>query len=289
MEIIIAKNAGFCFGVKRAIKLAFDTAKDCGKDVYTLGPIIHNPQVVKKLAEEGVSAVESCSKIEKGVVILRSHGVTPDVIKDINKNENRIIDATCPFVKKAQRYATQLKEDGYQIIIVGDEKHPEVKSIIGYAGKGVIVTETGEGISELVRNKKVGIVSQTTQSRANLLKVIDESLKSAREVKILNTICDATSIRQEEAQEIAREVDLMLVVGGRNSANTTRLAAICKEELEKVYHIEVADEIDEEWFKGVDMVGITAGASTPDWIIEEIVHRLAVINERMEKNTIRRC
>lgn len=289
MEIIIAKNAGFCFGVKRAIKLAFDTAKDYGKDVYTLGPIIHNPQVVKKLAEEGVNAVESCNKIEKGVVILRSHGVTPDVVEDISKNENRIVDATCPFVKKAQRYATQLKNEGYQIIIVGDEKHPEVKSIIGYAGEGVIVTETGEGIAELLKHKKAGIICQTTQSRANLLKVIDESLKSADEVKILNTICDATSVRQEEAQEIAREVDLMLVVGGRNSANTTRLAAICREEIEKVYHIEVSDEIDEEWFKGVNRVGITAGASTPEWLIEDIIHRLESINEKMEKNTIRRC
>ncbi len=289
MEIIIAKNAGFCFGVKRAIKLAFDTAKDCGKDVYTLGPIIHNPQVVKKLAEEGVSAVESYNEISNGVIILRSHGVTPQVIECINKQGNKIIDATCPFVKKAQQHATRLKEEGYQIVIVGDEKHPEVKSIMGYAGEGVIVTETGNRLAELLSSKRVGIVSQTTQSRANLLKVIDEALKVAHDIKILNTICDATSVRQEEAQEIAREVDLMLVVGGRNSANTTRLAAICRDEIEKVYHIEIADEINEEWFAGINKVGITAGASTPDWIIEEIVHRLEVINEKMEKNTIRRC
>ncbi len=281
MEILVAKNAGFCFGVKRAIKLAFDTAKNYGMDVYTLGPIIHNPQVVKKLAEEGVSAVESYIDINKGVVILRSHGVTPQVIEGITKQGNKIIDATCPFVKKAQQYATQLREEGYQIVIVGDEKHPEVKSIIGYAGDGVIVTETGEGLAELLKDKRVGIVSQTTQSRTNLLKVIDEALKAAHDVKILNTICDATSIRQTETREIAMDVDLMLVVGGRNSANTSRLAAICKEETESVYHIEVADEIKEEWFKGVKRVGITAGASTPDWIINEVIHKLEDIKGRI--------
>ncbi len=281
MEILVAKNAGFCFGVKRAIKLAFDTAKSYGKDVYTLGPIIHNPQVVKKLAEEGVNAVESYTDTNKSVVILRSHGVTPQVIEGINKQGNKIIDATCPFVKKAQQHATKLRKEGYQIVIVGDEKHPEVKSIIGYAGDGVIVTETGEGLAGLLKGKKVGIVSQTTQSRINLLKVIDEALKAAHDVKILNTICDATSIRQTETREIAKDVDVMLVVGGRNSANTSRLAAICKEETEGVYHIEVADEIKEKWFKGIKKVGITAGASTPDWIINEVIHKLEDIKGRI--------
>ncbi|MBI5181775.1 MAG: 4-hydroxy-3-methylbut-2-enyl diphosphate reductase, partial [Nitrospirae bacterium] len=162
-----------------------------------------------------------------------------------------------------------------------DEKHPEVKSIIGYAGDGVIVTETGEGLAGLLKGKKVGIVSQTTQSRVNLLKVIDEALKAAHDVKILNTICDATSIRQTETREIAKDVDVMLVVGGRNSANTSRLAAICKEETESVYHIEVADEINKEWFKDIKRVGITAGASTPDWIINEVLHRLEEIKNKV--------
>ncbi|MEK7279726.1 MAG: 4-hydroxy-3-methylbut-2-enyl diphosphate reductase, partial [Nitrospirota bacterium] len=187
-----------------------------------------------------------------------------------------------PFVKKAQQYARRLVEEGYQVILVGDEQHPEVKSIIGHAGGDCIVGEDYDSIKDRIKSKKIGILTQTTQNYSKFSDIVVKCLKDAEEVKIYNTICDATGLRQEEAVELARKVDLMLVIGGRNSANTTRLATICRETGRDVRLIETEDEIDDEWFKNIGRVGITAGASTPIWLIEGVVDRLKIIKNQEE-------
>lgn len=281
MEIILAKNAGFCFGVKRAIKIAFDAAEEYKEGIYTLGPIIHNPQVVEKLETKGVKNIDSPAVLSKGVMIIRCHGApSPRIIEDAEERGIKVLDATCPFVKKAQRYAIKLYEEGYQVVVAGDKKHPEVQSVLGCIDGNGYVVESPEEIADMPCRRKIGIIAQTTQSYSNFSKIVVELLKNAREVKVFNTICDATTLRQEEAEDLAKKVDFMLVIGGRNSANTTRLAQLCRESCKRVYHIEVAEEIEEGWFDGVEKVGITAGASTPLWIIEDTVKKLKEINNK---------
>jgi 4-hydroxy-3-methylbut-2-enyl diphosphate reductase len=281
MEIIVARNSGFCFGVKRAVNLAFNAVRKHKKDIYSLGPIIHNPQVVDALAREGVGQVDSIDKVKEGSLILRSHGITsPEILDDARSRGLNIIDATCPFVKKAQQYARRLVEEGYQVILVGDEQHPEVKSIIGHAGGDCIVGEDYDSIRDRIKSKKIGILTQTTQNYSKFSDIVVKCLKDAEELKIFNTICDATGLRQEEALELARKVDLMIVIGGRNSANTTRLAKICRETGKDVRLIETEDEIDDSWFKNIGRVGVTAGASTPIWLIEGVVDRLKIIKNQ---------
>lgn len=276
MEIIVAKNSGFCFGVKRAVNLAFDAVKRCKKDVYSLGPIIHNPQVVEALAKEGVRQLNSIDQVKDGVVILRSHGISSSGLLDDARSKGlNIVDATCPFVKKAQQYARRLVEEGYQVILVGDKQHPEVKSIIGHAGGEVIVAEDYDSIRSQIKNKKkIGILAQTTQNYSKFSDIIVKCIKDLEEIKIFNTICDATGLRQEETVDLAKRVDLMLVIGGRNSANTARLAAICQEAGRDVRLIETEEEIEDAWFMDIKKVGVTAGASTPEWLIEGVVDRL---------------
>lgn len=275
MEIIVAEHSGFCFGVQRAVDLAFDAVRRYKKDIYSLGPIIHNPQVVDMLVKEGVGHINSIDQVKNGVVILRSHGISsPGLLDDARSRGLDIIDATCPFVKKAQQYARRLVEDGYQVIIVGDKQHPEVKSIIGHAGGEVIVAEDYISIKGRIKNRKIGMLAQTTQSYSKFSDIIVKCLKGVEEVKVFNTICDATGLRQDETVDLAKRVDLMLVIGGRNSANTARLAAISREAGKDVHLIETGEEIDESWFKDIRKVGITAGASTPKWLIEGVVDRL---------------
>jgi 4-hydroxy-3-methylbut-2-enyl diphosphate reductase len=286
MEIIKVSNAGFCFGVKRAINIAFKAAKDSKNGIYTLGPLIHNPQVVERLTEEGVKAVEDLNKNGIRRLIIRSHGVSTDVFEKASKKGIDIIDATCPFVKKAQKYARSLKKDGYQIIIVGDRKHPEVKSILSYAGEGAVVVDKASLIEGIPLKRKVGVIAQTTQRHSVFREVVLKCLEKVKEVKVYDTICDSTTIRQEATKKLAGEVDLILVVGGRCSANTTQLAAICKQIGTKTYHIEVPEEIEEDWFYGVEKVGVTGGASTPGWIIDGVIKRLHEIDKKIPRKEI---
>ncbi len=278
MEIYVAENAGFCFGVKRAVKMAFDAAEEHNGKVHSLGPLIHNPQVVERLAEKGVQRVEALTEIEEGVVILRSHGVSsPQVIQDAEAQGLHIIDATCPFVTNAQKYARQLVDEGYQVVMVGDRHHPESQSVLGHAGGEILVTEEFEEIKKMMNKfskKRIGIISQTTQTYGKFSEIVVKCLQICEEVKVFNTICYATEDRQTEAQGMAEKVEAMVVVGGKNSANTTHLADICREKGIRVYHIETAKEIEEGWFSGIQKVGVTAGASTPDWIINEVVEHL---------------
>lgn len=274
MKIILADSAGFCFGVKRATQLAFEAAAK-SPNICSLGPIIHSPQVVKALEEKGVKVVDKVDDIRAREVIIRSHGITAEELEQIHSRNLNIVDATCPFVKKAQDYATLLCSEGYSVVLVGEKDHPEVQGIISYTkGEAVYVVADSHEAQRLPSRAKIGIVAQTTQSFENLLQVANVCLEKSKEVRVFNTICDATSVRQEEARMIACEVDLMLVVGGFNSANTTRLAQICKDIQKRTYHVETADQIESRWFAGVETVGITAGASTPAWIIDEVVERV---------------
>ncbi len=278
MKVLLAKRAGFCFGVKRATQMAFEAA---GRDnkTYTLGPIIHSPQVVNKLEDMGVKVLKSLDSMENGTIIIRSHGVASGEITEAMQKKLEIIDATCPFVKKAQEHVKSLSDAGYGVVVVGDADHPEVQGIVSYGGEKVFVVGSGEEVGKLPRMNKIGIVAQTTQSFENLKNVVSECLVRGAEIRVFNTICDATAVRQEEAKELARHVDCMLVVGGFNSANTRRLAEVCAELQPKTYHIETAEEIDPEWFDGVGKAGVTAGASTPKWIIDEVMNRLDEINK----------
>lgn len=278
MKVILAKQAGFCFGVKRATRIAFDAA---GKNdmTYTLGPIIHSPQVVGRLEEMGIRALPSLDGLDRGTVIIRSHGVEQKDMTAAKDKNLEVIDATCPFVTKAQKYVKCLSEEGYGVVVVGDADHPEVQGIVSYGGASVYVVATGDEVKRLPKMKKTGIVAQTTQSLDNLKNVVVECLMRGGELRVFNTICDATSVRQEEAQKLAGEVDCMLVVGGFNSANTRRLVEICAEIQPRTHHIETAAELQDDWFMGVERVGITAGASTPKWIIDEVLNKIEELNK----------
>lgn len=279
MEVILAKHAGFCFGVKRATHLAFNAA-DHGGDTYTLGPIIHSPQVVQRLAEMGVKSVEDVSEIENGgTVIIRSHGVAAEELEAAVRANLEVVDATCPFVKKAQEHVATLSKEGYDVIVVGDAVHPEVQGIVSYATGRVYVVSSGEDVERLPRMAKMGVVAQTTQSFEHLNEVVEACLARGGETRVYNTICDATAVRQEEAKKLASEVDCMIVIGGFNSANTKRLAQICRELLPRTHHIETAGQIDPAWFEGVQRVGVTAGASTPKWLIDEVTARISAIDQ----------
>ncbi len=278
MKVILANQAGFCFGVKRATLMAFEAA---GKDqkTYTLGPIIHSPQVVGKLEALGIRALDSLDGVEEGTIIIRSHGVALGEITEAQQKKLDILDATCPFVKKAQEHVKSLSDDGYSVIVVGDADHPEVQGIVSYGGDKVFVVASGEDVRKLPKMKKLGVVAQTTQSFENLQNVVCECLLIGGEIRIYNTICDATAVRQEEAKVLAGQVDCMLVVGGFNSANTRRLLEVCAELQPHTYHIETAAEINPTWFEGAERVGVTAGASTPKWIIDEVMIKIEELNK----------
>jgi len=273
MEIIVAKMAGFCFGVKRAIDIAFQIANEKRKGVYTLGPIIHNPQVVEMLKEKGIIPIEDIkAKKDIRALIIRTHGIPLHLSKEISSMGCEIIDATCPFVKKAQYYAKLLMEEGYQVVILGEKNHPEVKGLMSYANDDVIVVDSKTPLPKL--KSRAGIVVQTTQSLEALKKVLSDALEHANEIKVYNTICNSTALRLKETEKMARKVDVMLVVGGKNSANTTQLTRLCKSLSVPTHHIETSSEIKKEWIKNAKKLGITAGASTPEWIIKEVEKRI---------------
>jgi 4-hydroxy-3-methylbut-2-enyl diphosphate reductase len=263
--------------VKRAIKLAREAAKKHPGEVYTLGPLIHNPQAVAELERQGVRMVSSLKELEgkhSCTVIVRCHGVEPEVLERLEELDCRVVDATCPFVGKAQHHAARLAEEGYQVLVVGDSDHPEIVGILGHLKDGAEVVSRPEDLDGIELSERLGIIAQTTQTLQRLSDVVSAAVSRVRELKVINTICHATSERQEEALALAIEVDLMVIVGGRNSANTARLADICKLGGSRTLHIETADELDADLLADVDTVGITAGASTPNFIIEEVVEAL---------------
>ncbi len=271
MEVILADYLGFCYGVKRAIHMARSSAQP--GPARTLGPIIHNPQMVSRLAAEGVEAVNSLADApEDGTVIIRSHGVGPQVYEEAKERDLRMVDATCPHVKKAQMAAHQLSQDGFSVVIVGEKKHPEVKSIFEWSGRNAFVVETEEEAAQIAPCDKLGIVAQTTFSGDKFQSIVACLLNKSNDIHIIRTICTATDQRQKAAIDLAGKVDMMLVIGGKNSANTTRLAQLCAEKT-MTHHLETASELQDEWFHNIKKIGITAGASTPDWIIKEVYQK----------------
>jgi 4-hydroxy-3-methylbut-2-enyl diphosphate reductase len=274
MKIVVVKNAGFCFGVKRAIRLASEAARTRPKPVVTLGPLIHNPQVVHKLAEEGVVAVSTPDDLEGGTMVVRSHGLEPKIIEEARDQGIEIVDATCPNVKSAQRYAALLAKRGYLTVVVGEASHPEVQGILGHAGESSVVVAEERDVEDLDPQKAIGVIAQTTLSQEHFSRIVSLLVEKTQELVVYNTICSSTAAIQEATREVAREADVMVVVGGRNSANTTRLARICRRAGRPTYHIETVSELRPEWFASADSVGIAAGASTPTWLVQDVVSGL---------------
>ncbi len=270
MKLIIAKSAGFCFGVKRAMEIAMEASKKYPEDLYTLGPLIHNPQAVEFLEGLGVMVKDRIEHIPRGTVIFRSHGVSLKDLMKAKEKRLRIIDATCPIVKRAQFYAKYLHRHRYALLIVGDAHHPEVEAIRSYILEGVDVVEDAGTAQRLGPWEKLGMIAQTTQSFNLFKEVVDVCFERTKELRVFNTICHATTIRQMEAVEIAKKVDCMLVIGGYNSGNTQRLAAICRDIQPHTYHIETSQELHPKWLVRREKIGLTAGASTPSWIIKEV-------------------
>ncbi|AZO96725.1 bifunctional 4-hydroxy-3-methylbut-2-enyl diphosphate reductase/30S ribosomal protein S1 [Halocella sp. SP3-1] len=276
LEVYTAEEAGFCFGVKRAIEMAKDAADDERKlSVYTLGPIIHNPQVVEKLKGLGIEPINSIDDIDEGIIIIRSHGVAPEIITKAKEKGLHILDATCPFVKKAQRYAQLLIEEDYQTIIYGDHQHPEVVGIYGATDKRAVILDNVADLARIPLKSRVGLVAQTTKSPDSFKELVSSIIIRVKELKVYNTICNTTETRQLAAAKLARKVDLMFVIGGHNSANTNRLAEICKNTGTPTFHIETVEEINQQLIDGEKKIGITAGASTPDWLIKEVIEAMS--------------
>jgi len=278
MEIILSKEAGFCFGVKRALELTLKTLANEKGHVYTMGPLIHNPQAVEDLKNKGVLVAESLDEIKSGVVVLRSHGVPPKLYQQILDTGLKIVDAVCPNVKLVQKLVAQLKQNGYTVVVVGEKNHPEVMSVPGIVEGETLVIENIEQAAGLPWVKRLGVVAQTTQTCEHFRKIISVLLHRTFELRTYHTICEAVEKRQQNSLDIAKQVNMMLVIGGKNSANTSRLAQVCAMSGCTTHHIETAAEIQSEWLKGIEKIGITAGASTPPWIIDEVMDKLTAIS-----------
>jgi len=271
MNVKIARNSGFCFGVKRAINIAMEAAQK-DHDIVTLGPIIHNPQMVSKLETSGIHKVEDLDEINGRSTIIRSHGVEKEILDQLQGKGIEVINATCPYVSKTQQVAKELHEKGFQVIIMGDADHPEVIALRSYVEGDVLIVNDPAQLQDLKFNK-VGVISQTTKHVEDLEAVVKTLVSRSNEIHVVNTICNATTIRQNSTLDLAKESDLMIVIGGKNSSNTKMLAKICRKFVQ-TFHIETEYEIDKEWFKDKENIGITAGASTPDWIIVEVYNKI---------------
>lgn len=277
-KIVVAQNAGYCYGVERALKIAEGAVDASQGPIVTLGPLIHNPIVVERLAQRGIGVVESAAEVECGTVIVRTHGVDPEVTAAARDRGLTVIDATCPFVSVAHQKAQLLRRGRYVPLILGERDHPEVAGLLACAGaRAVVVEDPAEVPESAVRGKRVGIVVQTTQTREGLSALVARVAPLAREMLVFNTICDATEKRQAEAQKLARKVDVVVVVGGRNSANTTRLASLCLALQPRTHHVEHAGELEAEWFAGARKVGVVAGASTPQEEIDAAAMRIRTL------------
>ena len=284
MEVIRAKTAGFCFGVKRAVDTVYEQLEKASESttIYTYGPIIHNEEVVKDMKHKGVIVLQSEAELDtltEGTVIIRSHGVEKAIYDKLNAQGIKIVDATCPFVKKIHNIVQKESTNGNYIIIVGNPQHPEVEGIRGWAGTKATVVQTKEDIDKLKipENEKVCVVSQTTFNYNKFKELVEIILKKSYDVSVLNTICNATKERQTEAQHIAEEVDAMIVIGDKHSSNTQKLFEICKNACKDTYYIQTLDDLDMNQLGSVETVGITAGASTPNNIIEEVQNNVRII------------
>ena len=274
MEVIVADNAGFCFGVKRAIKMANDTM-DGGGAVKSLGSLIHNPQVVSSFRKRGLEVVADLDAVDpEDTVVIRSHGVGPEIKNKALSLGLTVVDTTCPFVTKAQQYAAKLIAENYKVVMIGDKNHPEVIGVVAHTQNQAIILDSVEEAEKLKFIPRMGVVFQTTHAIGHVQEVVGALLKRGKEVRVFNTLCGATTSMQKTAIELSGEVEAMVIVGGRQSANTAQLAEVCRKVNPRVLMIESAEELHEDWFQGLTRVGVSAGASTPDEVIAEVVERI---------------
>lgn len=273
MRVRIARVSGFCFGVERVVQMTEKASQT--QPVDTLGPIIHNPFVVKEFEGKGVKAIGTLAETDKTTVVVRAHGVPPEFYDEARRRGIKLLDGTCPFVKDVQHAAQTLQKEGYEIVIVGKKDHPEVKGVLGYVnGEAHVVGSAEEARAHSFTNDKVGVVVQTTFRHDVFSACVDELMRKAQEVRIFNTRCEDTDQRQIAAEELAAEVQIMIVVGGKDSSNTHKLWELAKNSGARAYHIETAAELDAAWFDGVDEVGVVGGASTPHTIVQQVVSRI---------------
>ncbi len=270
LEIRLAKSYGFCFGVKRAIKIAEESPNS-----VTFGPLIHNKNEIQRLKDRyNVGLVEDVKEVvPKSRVVIRTHGIPKPLLKELRQKDVEVIDATCPFVTKPQEIVEKMSEEGYSIVIFGDKNHPEIKGVMSYAKDPVVVLSVEELEGKPLK-ERVATVAQTTRKFEEYQKIVNYLMQHKKEVRVFNTICNATFENQDAARELSREADIMIVIGGKNSSNTKQLFNICKENCKDSYLIENAKELKKEWFEGKKLCGITAGASTPNWIIEEVIENI---------------
>ena len=273
MKVLIAQKCGFCHGVRNAIRVANQTLED-EHDVYCLGPIIHNKDMVDQLSQNGLKTVNNPDEILSGTVLIRSHGAAPKQIESLKDRGLNIVDATCVLVKRVQHIASEFEKEGYKAVIIGEEDHPEVQAVVGCAEDVIVITEESD-IDKLPKHTKLGIVCQTTQSPEHFGKMLGAIGQcDFSELKVINTLCKEAIKRQESAVELCKQVDIMFVLGGLDSANTKRLAELCKTFNPKTYHLQNWNELDTSLISGNMTAGVTAGASTPDWIIDDFVKNL---------------
>jgi small subunit ribosomal protein S1 len=282
MELVIASTAGFCFGVNNAVKIVFDLATKSEDKIYTLGPIIHNDQVVNKLGSFGVTAIDSPEQaVLPAKVVIRAHGVGPNLISALEDRELDIVNATCPYVEKIQRLVCEKHKEDFQIVIIGDKNHPEIIGINGWCDDSAFIIDNEVQVDSLPNvQKSICVVAQTTFIREKWDKIIQSLNKRFENVLKFDTICSATDKRQAEAEKISKEVDLVLVIGGDNSSNTNKLYEICKANCKRTYKIQTASDIPPVDIKKIKKIGITAGASTPDWVIKEVIHKMSELDKQ---------
>jgi 4-hydroxy-3-methylbut-2-enyl diphosphate reductase len=273
MKVIVAEECGFCHGVKNAIRIA-EKILSQEDEVYSLGPIIHNKDVVERLAKAGLKTVGKVDQIRSGTVLIRSHGAAPVQIARLKEKGVNIVDATCVLVKRLQHIAEEFERDGYKVVIIGDENHPEVQAVVGCVKDAVVIADESD-LDKLAKNDKLGIVCQTTQSPEHFGRMLGAiGRDSFKELKVINTLCEEAIKRQQSAVQLCKKVDIMFVLGGLESANTRRLADLCKKENKATFHLQNWNGLDKKLLSGKNIAGVTAGASTPEWIIAEFVENL---------------
>jgi 4-hydroxy-3-methylbut-2-enyl diphosphate reductase len=271
MKIELAENYGFCFGVKRAIKIAEEN-----KNSATYGPLIHNSKEISRLEKDfQVGLTEDYKSFKSGdKAIVRTHGIPKHELEELIKSDVDVVDATCPFVTKPQQICQEMSQEGYSIVIFGDEAHPEIKGVKSYSVNDAIVVTTPEELDGIKLNEKVALVAQTTRKVQEYMQIANYLIPRHREVRVFNTICNATFENQEAVRKISKNADIMIIIGGKNSSNTKQLFSIAKENCNDSYHIEDENDLDHTWFKDKQFCGISAGASTPDWIIQNVVNAI---------------
>jgi 4-hydroxy-3-methylbut-2-enyl diphosphate reductase len=283
MQVLIADEYGFCFGVERAVEMVEEALQE-GDTVRTLGPLIHNDQEMERLATHGVSTISEPVQIQRGeTAVIRAHGVTPQIEAELREKASKVVDATCPFVTKVQKLAARAAAQNRHVVVVGNPEHPEMIGVFGYAPEHAFVVNNAEEVAALPRLRNPLVVSQTTIKLQNFYDVAEAvKAKADGETQIVNTICSATRDRQDAARALAGEVDVFYIIGGRHSSNSRKLLAVCKEQCEKSFLIETEDEINSEDLRGAERVGLTAGASTPNWLIEKVGKKLEEIGVSFE-------